>query len=165
MSDTMIRRSGFRNIYLWLVIGIPLAAVAFSLQFVWIAFTNQDALVKDDWYQDGKTVNQSFARDDRAAVMGLVADIRFDDLTGEVLLTLRSRAPVQAPTLTLNFVHATREQQDQKLVLQRLMGNEYRGQLATPLAGTFQIELDGGDWRLTGSRQLPANGPLSLSAQ
>lgn len=165
MTAQPLQKPWYKHPYLWLVIGIPALAVFFSLQFVWIAVKHRDAEVRDDWYEDGKTVNLSIARDEQALVLGVSAAIRFDEVTGEILVTLSSRRPIEAPTLTLHLVHSTKAEQDQHLVLQRLMGNDYRGQLDKPASGTFQIELDGKTWRLTGGRRLPAADGISLTAQ
>lgn len=158
-------RPWYKQFWVWFVIAIPALAVIFSLQFVYIAVTHRDPVVRDDWYEDGKTINQSFARDDAALNLGLAADVRFDTETGEVLLKLTSAKTVSAASLDLHFVHATQKERDQSLVLHRLTGNEYRGQLVRPLNGAFQIELSTADWRLTGSRRLPDGEGFSLTAQ
>lgn len=155
----------YRHPWLWFVIAIPAFTVIFSMHFVYLAVVNRDAVVRDDWYQDGKSINNSFSRDEAALALGLVANLKFDDTTGEVLLTLNSKAPIEAPSLDLHFVHTTQSDKDQKMVLQRLMGNSYRGQLTQPLNGVFQIELSTADWRLAGTRRLPTQEGISLQAE
>lgn len=155
----------YKQPWIWFIIAIPAVAVIFSLQFVYIAVTHQDPVVRDDWYEDGKAINQDLARSDTAVRLGLKADIRLDPETGEVLLKLNSREPVQATTLNLHFVHATIKERDQSLVLHQLLGNEYRGQLARPLDGVFQIELATPEWRIAESRRLPDGESFSLTAE
>jgi len=155
----------YRHPWLWFVIAIPAIAVSFSLYFVYIAVVNRDSVVRDDWYEDGKSINNSFSRDEAALKLGLGAKLVLDAVTGEVLLTLSAKAPVEAPSIELNFVHSTQTARDQKLTLQRLMGNSYRGQLSQPLEGVFQVELSTPDWRLAGTRRLPAVDGISLQAE
>jgi len=155
----------YRHPWLWFVIAIPACAVVFSLHFVYLAVVHRDAVVRDDWYEDGKSINNSFTRDEAALKLGLVANLTLDAVTGEVLLNLDAKAPVEAPSLELNFVHSTQTSKDQKLVLQRLMGNSYRGQLKHPLEGVFQIELSTADWRLAGARRLPSAKGIRLQAE
>lgn len=156
----------YKHPYAWLVAGIPVAAIGFSLWFVYIAVTHQDPVVRDDWYQDGKAINQDFARSDRALQLGLAADIRLDSETGEVMLTLASTSPAALPdSVHLDLVHATQTARDQHLVLQRGHDGRYLGQLARPPEGTFQVELSTRDWRLTGSRRLPDGEGFTLTAQ
>ncbi len=158
-------RPWYKQFWVWFVIAIPALAVIFSLEFVYIAVTHQDPVVRDDWYQDGKAVNQDFARSDAATRLGLKADVRLDAETGEVLLTLHSNKPISTSTIGLNFVHATIKDRDQSLVLHRLVNNEYRGLLTRPLEGNFQIELATPDWRITGARRLPGAEGFNLTAE
>lgn len=155
----------YRHPWLWFVIAIPACAVIFSLHFVYLAVVNRDAVVRDDWYEDGKSINNSFSRDEAAQRLGLGANLQFDDTTGEVLLTLSAKAPIEAPSIDLHFVHSTQSGKDQKMVMQRLMGNSYRGQLTQPLLGVFQIELSTAEWRLAGIRRLPTQEGISLQAE
>ncbi len=158
-------RPWYKQFWVWFVITIPTVAVLFSLQFVYIAFTHQDAVVRDDWYEDGKTINLSFARSDAALKMGLSADVRLDPDTGEVLLKLKANKAITIPAIDLHFVHATIKGLDQSLVLHHLVDNEYRGQLTRPLEGAFQIELSTPEWRLAGTRRLPDGEGFSLTAE
>jgi len=155
----------YRHPWLWFVIAIPACAVVFSLHFVYLAVVNRDAVVRDDWYEDGKSINNSFTRDEAALQLGLAANLTLDAVTGEILLNLDAKAPIEAPSIELNFIHSTQTSKDQKLVLQRLMGNSYRGQLNQPLDGVFQIELSTADWRLSGARRLPADKDIRLQAE
>lgn len=158
MSPSSPPRRWYREPWLWLVIAIPLLAVTVSLFNVYLALSGRDdevRTVKDDIYQEGKSVNQRFQREQAAVRLNLHADFRVDEVTGEVFATLRASAPVTAPALTLNFEHQTQSRQDQTLTLQRVMGNDYRGQLDHALNGIYRVELATADWRLLGTRRFP----------
>ncbi|MEL0029059.1 MAG: FixH family protein [Perlucidibaca sp.] len=158
-------RPWYKHPWVWFIIAIPTVAVVFSLQFVYIAVTHPDPVVRDDWYEDGKAINQDFARSDAAARLGLRADVRLDSETGEVLLTLHASKPVNDERINLHFLHATLKDRDQSLVLHHLVGQEYRGQLLRPLEGDFQIELSTPDWRIAANRHLPDGDGFSLTAE
>lgn len=161
-----VSRPWYKQPYVWLVAGIPVAAIGFSLSFVYIAVTHQDPVVRDDWYQDGKAINQDLARSDKAMQLGLVADIRLDSTSGEVMLTLTSASHAALPErLHLDLVHATQNTRDQHLVLNRAHDGRYLGQLTRLPEGTFQVELSTRDWRLTGTRRLPDGQGFMLTAQ
>lgn len=158
MSLPVPPRRWYREPWLWLVIGIPFFAVAVSLFNVYLAVSGRDdevRTVRDDIYQEGKSINQRFQREQEAVRINLHADFRLDEVTGEVFVTLRASAPVEAPTLTLNFEHQTQSRQDQTLTLQRVMGNDYRGQLDTELNGVYRVELATAEWRMLGTRRFP----------
>lgn len=159
-------RPWYKQPYVWLVAGIPVAAIGFSLSFVYIAVTHQDPVVRDDWYQDGKAINQDLARSDKALALGLAADIRLDSDTGEVMMTVTSASHAALPDiLHLDLVHATQNTRDQHLVMHRAHDGRYLGQLTRLPEGTFQVELSTRDWRLTGTRRLPDGEGFTLTAQ
>lgn len=152
--------------YLWLVIGIPVVAVSVSMVNVYLAVSTSDdevRTIQDDIYQEGRTINQRFEREAQAEALAIHADVRVDEVTGEVLLRLSANQPIQAPTLSLNFEHQTRSREDQLLTLQRVMGNDYHGQLDRELNGIYRVELATADWRMVGTQRFPkADATFSL---
>lgn len=148
----------YRQFWPWFIMALPACAVVAGLTTVWIAVKNQDSVVRDDWYKDGKSINQSFARDEAAAALGLQARFTLDDMTGDVAVTLTRARDVTLPdTLSLALSHPTQVAADQTLVLRRDASGTYRGQLTRALAGRFYLELGSADWRLTGLREFPQN--------
>ena len=79
----------YKHAYLWLVILLPVLAVTVSLWFVTVAFSHQDDVVRDDWYMDGKTLQQDLSRDTVAAQAGLSAQFQID-AQGNINATLTS---------------------------------------------------------------------------
>ena len=149
-------RPWYRQFWPWFIMALPLAAVIAGLTTVAIAVTHQDSVVRDDWYTEGKSINQDIARDSRATTLGINADIRSDAVTGEIHVRLQHNAQsFTAPdTLTLYFSHPTLASADQQVQLKR-QGDDYRGQLARGLKGRYYVELGTPHWRLQGSREFP----------
>ena len=77
-------RPWYRQFWPSFIMALPLAAVIAGLTTVAIAVTHQDSVVRDDWYTEGKSINQDIARDSRATTLGINADIRSDAVTGEI---------------------------------------------------------------------------------
>lgn len=149
-------RPWYRQFWPWFIMALPASAVVAGLTTVWIAVVNQDSVVRDDWYKDGKSINQSFARDEAAVALGMRARFTLDDMTGDVAVTLAHERDVALPdTLALALSHPTQAAADQTLILRRDAAGTYRGQLARALAGRFYLELGSDDWRLTGLREFP----------
>lgn len=145
----------YRQFWPWFIMALPATAVVAGLTTVGIAVVNQDSVVKDDWYKEGKAINLDFARDKRASELGIVATTRMDEVTGEVRLRLQHKEGMALPpSLTVFFQHPTLADADQKLVLSR-QGDEYRGNLPKGLTGRFHVELGTPEWRLLGSREFP----------
>ncbi len=158
-------RPWYKQFWFWFVFGLPLVAVIATLHFVYLAVSNRDSVVRDNWYQDGKAINQHFALEQHARELAIHADIRMDELTGEIFVNISANQPIEQDTLTLNFQHATLNRQDQYLTLQRGINNDYRAQLNSELTGTYQVELSADDWRLIATRRFPDGDRFSLDAQ
>lgn len=146
----------YRQPWVWFIIALPASAVVAGLTTVAIAVQNRDSVVHDDWYKEGKAINQSLARDARATALGLAANLRVDPLTGEVTVRLAHAAPdFAAPAaLTLYLSHPTQASADQEVAL-LLRNGDYVGHLAQGLKGRYYVELGSPEWRLMGSREFP----------
>jgi nitrogen fixation protein FixH len=81
---------------------------------MWISFSGADALVVDDYYKQGKAINQDLRRDRVAASMGLSLTLRFDAASG----TLKGevRGIDKSSTLNLSLIHPTMPAKDLRLV-------------------------------------------------
>ncbi len=158
-------RPWYKQFWFWFVFGLPLIAVISTLHFVYLAVSNRDDVVRDNWYAEGKAISQRFALEQQATDLAIHADARFDDVTGEVFVRISANKPIESPTLELNFQHATLSNRDQFLTLQRVMGNDYRAQLDSTLAGTYHVELSDTDWRLVATRRFPNGDTFTLDAQ
>lgn len=154
-TDPAVQKPWYRQFWPWFIMALPATAVVAGLSTVVIAVVNQDSVVRDDWYKEGKAINQNLARDTVATRLGMAADVRVDEVTGEVSVRLRQAGNTGQPDqLTLYFQHPTQARADQHLLLSRRAG-EYRGQLPHALQGRFYIELGTPGWRLLGNREFP----------
>lgn len=154
-TDPSVQKPWYRQFWPWFIMALPATAVVAGLTTVGIAVVNQDSVVRDDWYKEGKAINQSLERDTVAARLGMAADVKVDEVTGEISVRLRQSGSAALPDrLTLYFQHPTQASADQKLVLAR-RDNEYRGQLPHALHGRFYVELGTPEWRLLGNREFP----------
>lgn len=146
----------YRQFWPWFIMALPAAAVVAGISTVVIAVKNQDSVVRDDWYKDGKAINLDMAREQRAQALQLSADLTVDALTGEIIVQLQAGKDTPPPRqLQLSFSHATLSERDQHLLLRQQSGTRYTGLLQRPLDGHFSVELDGGDWRLLEDSHFP----------
>lgn len=149
----------YRHAYVWLVIGLPLLSVVVSLSFVRTALTHKDDMVRDDWYMDGKTLEQDLSRDRAARDAGIHADIRVQP-DGLIDVQFKAAQATEWPAMMwLNLYHPIHEQQDLKITLkqQDTLGH-YQGRSldVVQLKGKYHAEVeDGGHWRLQQTVQLP----------
>lgn len=154
----------YREPLVWLLILIPASAVVMGVVIVTLAVSTYDGLVEDDYYKRGLEINKSLARDQVAAWAGLRARLVFDQSAGRIGLVLTGNESFVAPAhVRLAMFHATRSGLDKHLLLERIGSSEYSGEYLPLEPGGWQVQLEAGDWRLTGEHRAPGPTELSLS--
>lgn len=133
----------YKQFWPWLIIALPASSVIAGLSTLYIAFNTQDTLVRDDWYKEGTTINRRIELDKNALSLGLSATLTVDDINGELLLDLHSTQlnypyPSQ---LSMEFIHPTLAQKDQRLTLMLTQNGRYHGNLERSLLGKYQLLL------------------------
>ena len=105
----------YRHRWPWLLMAGPAIVVVAGFITMWISFSGADALVVDDYYKQGKAINQDLRRDHVAANLGLQFSLRYDAVSGKLLGQLTSSKGSQsAVPLTLMLVHPTMPNNDTK---------------------------------------------------
>lgn len=140
----------YRYPWVWFVFGIPFTAVLFGIVMIVSANYQRDDLVVDDYYQEGKGINQRLALDNEARMVH--ASVKLTALTdsGAVFQISGGSEAVQ-----LTLFHVTTRDKDLTLPLVANGGGIYTAAsvaLATHLAAKgvwyleFRDEVSG--WRL-----------------
>ena len=152
----------YRQGWPWFLISIPAVAVILGITTLWLAVSTWDGLVVDDYYQEGKTIEKTIARSQKAAEMGLVADVRLR--AEEVTLDLAAGSAVTLPpTVVLTISHPTRSGMDQVVILKRRDG-VFVAPLAPLTAGRWllQLEDESHTWRMNGTANIPADSVIRI---
>ena len=71
--DSTVARPWYREPWPWILAAGPLIVVIAGIYTAWLAVQSNDGLVTDDYYRKGLAANQTIARSDEAARMGLPA--------------------------------------------------------------------------------------------
>jgi hypothetical protein len=156
-------RPWYREPLVWLVIAFPLTAVIAGLTTLYIANRTHDGLVVDDYYQKGKEINKSLARDQAAARHGLSARLQLDANHQQVVAHLAGRNTAVPGLVTLRWLHATRAGQDRTQELVRAADGSFRAAFPELVPGHWYVHLEAQDWRLQGSLHVPAETRLVLA--
>ncbi|MBK7024335.1 MAG: FixH family protein [Sulfuritalea sp.] len=161
--DSTVARPWYREPWPWILAAGPLIVVIAGIYTAWLAVQSNDGLVTDDYYRKGLAANQTIARSDEAARMGLAAGIRISGDTLSVRLQAADKGFVMPPTLALTISHPTRAGLDQSRLLVR-SGDRYSGEVRLPAAGHWLLLLEDErkTWRLMGNVILPANGETMI---
>lgn len=156
-NTTINSKPWYQHPHLWLVICLPILSIAVSLTFARTAFLNKSDVVRDDWYMDGKALEQDMSRDTAAAAANLHAKISISP-QGQIDVLL-SHAPNTAipPQLDLYFFHPIKSEKDHKVSLKRLEDGHFQGKLDEDQLkpSHYYVELDGHLWRLSSRIELP----------
>ena len=158
----------YRHRWPWLLMAGPLMVVVAGVFTAYLAVTSNDGLVDDDYYKQGLAVNKLGEREQRAAALGLQAEVMQRSDGAQLRLLLRAGTDFVLPeVLVLRLVHPTRGGADQRVVLRADGGGSYSGKLAAPLAGRWHLSLedDRQRWRLTGTWLIEKNASLRLSSE
>lgn len=152
----------YRQGWPWFLIALPALTVIAGVVTAWLAVTTNDGLVVDDYYKQGLAIQQTMARSQRAAELGLEAQLRLGAEAFELQLT--SRAAEAVPDrLRITFSHPTRPGMDQALTLEG-----HQGRYSAPLRGLtsgrwdIQIEDEARTWRLNGAANLPTQTEIRI---
>ncbi len=150
----------------WLLMLGPAIVIVAAVITGYLAYTRQDAMVVDDYYKRGKTINLDLRRDRVASAQRLSVALRYDATTRVVDGELTSFGkPVTAPFRIL-LAHSTQPEKD--LVLAAFPNAQ--GRFAVPLPALAQarwkVNVEGGkrDWRLVSEWHYPAQQALTIDA-
>lgn len=147
-----------------MLMGIPGASVVAGIVMITLALNGADSLVVDDYYKQGKTINQRIARDQVAADMQITGQVIADP--AGMRLDLQSGQPLDAPVLNGRLVHISDARQDMSLTFSRTADGAYLATSPMPAAGIWRIHIEdpAGKWRLVSERwRADSNTGISLS--
>lgn len=142
----------------------PFVVLIAGAMTMWISFSGADALVVDDYYKQGKAINQDLRRDQQAADMGLSLSLRFDAASGTLLGQVRGFK--QRSALSLSLIHPTMPEKDLKL--EAVVDEQGRFVMALPLLdrALWKVQLEDvtRTWRLRGSWAWPQQKNIDIQA-
>ena len=145
----------YRQPWPWIIMSLPATSVVLGMTLLYFAITSADGLVVDDYYRQGRAIDQTMARSMLAGDLGLYADLTLR--TDRVSVNLAANDSADLPeALIFTIIHPTRAGMDQSV---RLMGNAgvYSGAIDPINIGRWriQIEDESRSWRLNGAVNLP----------
>jgi uncharacterized protein len=167
-SATLNKPQGARPWYThrwpWLLMIGPVAVVLAGIHTTIIAFTSQDALVVDDYYKQGKTINMDLRRDRVAVGMQLEMSMGYDAANGVVSGSLQGLQKNEA--IMLSLIHSTLPEKDVKLRIQPDAQGRFSATLPMLDIARWQVlvENEQRDWRLHGSWNWPQEKTIAIKA-
>jgi hypothetical protein len=166
MASTMPPKPWYRQLWPWLLMSMPAAAVVGGAITFWLAATSNNALVVDDYYREGKAINLELDRDRTAAQLGLSAELTREADAAATLRISASAGTALPAFVTLHLVHATRAELDRTIPLASVgPGRYFAPQAQLPRSGRWNVVVEDPDrhWRLVGTAT-GFDSPLRLGA-
>lgn len=165
-SNDVPSRPWFAQRWPWLLMAGPLLVIAAGGYTCWLAFTRPDALVVDDYYVQGKAINQDLRRERAAAVLQLDATLRYDPAAGRIAASLHSAGRPLHDAVRLHLVHSTRPEKDIVLTLVPDAGGQLTASLPMLEQTRWRVLLENParDWRLAGTWSWPAQATSAMRA-
>lgn len=150
----------------WLLMLGPALVIVAGVHTTWLAFSQADALVVDDYYKQGKAINQDLRRDRVAATMGLAANMQYDAALGRLTGTMASRDRPLQGKLHIKLIHSTLPQKDLKFDTQTDARGAFSVKLPMLDMARWQVVVEGEqrDWRLHGIWSWPQQRQMELHA-
>ncbi len=145
----------YRHRWPWLLMIGPVAVLIAGTITIWISFAGADALVVDDYYKQGKAINQDLRRDAAAARLGLTASVRYDAVTDSV--TGRLDGEARPTALIVRLLHPTVPDKDVRTVVTLDADGRFSFRLPLLDRARWKVQLEDQQrqWRLHGSWHWP----------
>ncbi|PJE80163.1 hypothetical protein CI610_00851 [invertebrate metagenome] len=167
-----------REPWVWFIIGVITLAVLWGAVQLTTSILLGDAVVVDDYYKNGKAINQDLTRDKNAQKAALHATVTINTSEKIVVADVQGRLLHWPSTLTLTFQSPAFPEQDRWIRLTKIQHQEdsahYSGHLNSDITGRYYVQLstpaanallanDTNDWRLTRETTLEPETPIRLT--
>lgn len=136
MNETTeeIVKPWYRQFWFWFVFSPLIYIVIMCSVTVTIALKGADDVIIDNYYKEGRMINQALEQDKRAQELGLSGELSFDRTIGEISLTIANPptdATLMPEQLLLMMGHPVKAAKDQLITLTAIAPGKYRGELVT----------------------------------
>lgn len=151
----------------WFLMIGPVAVLLAGLYTGWLAFSQPDALVVDDYYKQGKAINQDLRRDRAAADLGLSLHLRYDPAAGRLNGRLLGDGKPMSGMVRVRLIHSTRPERDINLEAKPDMHGEFSVALPMLERARWQVQMESErrDWRLHSTWKWPQQQVIDIKAE
>lgn len=152
----------YKNSMVWLAFSPAIAGVFTGLTLLVVGSINYDGTVHEDYYKQGRIINQAFDKDRLAQTKNLQAELTFGQ--DKLALALTGKLETYPDQLVVLMENPTRSSLDFSIPVQHLGSGRYLGNLPQKIAYDWDVKLYGPqqEWRLYGRGHFPLQQTLSL---
>lgn len=155
-------KAWYKQVWPWFLISVPLFSVLKAVHTVYIMNQHSPDLIVDDYYAEGRAINQNLSRYREAAARNLHAQIL---LAGNKAIVTFDANVLLDKDITLDFVHNTLAVKDFKVVAERSGESMYVAELPLLPTGKWNLVVHDQDsqWKLRATLSLPATEAIKLT--
>jgi hypothetical protein len=150
----------------WLIMLGPAVVIVGGSFAAYLAITRPDAMVVDDYYKQGRAINQDLRRDRVASSLALAFEANYNPASALLTGSMRGAGQPLATPLHIYLAHPTQPAKD----LQLLVQPDTAGRFAVPMPmlerAHWQVVVEGPrrEWRLARSWSWPRQQRLEIVA-
>lgn len=152
----------YKQFWPWFLIALP-ASVVLGSAFTFFLFAqNQVFLVAEDYYKEGKAINQDLSRRRKANELSISA--HFFSHENIAYLALNKGKLTDYPEINITLQHRTLPERDIEQRINPDANGRYHVQLTETLIGPWYVEVNAFDqsWAVNGRINFPIFEPFSL---
>lgn len=143
----------YKQFWPWVLIGLPTSVVIASVVTYFLAINGMDSVISKDYYKEGLAVNADLERDNKAADLGLSADITIDGQNVTMKLSASDAATVHSlagQPILLEIENLSFQDKDLSASLVPKGDGIWQGKIPANMSqATWLARLIGPDWRIS----------------
>ena len=150
----------------WLIMLGPALVMVGGAIIAYLAITRPDAMVVDDYYKQGKAINQDLRRDRTATALALAFEANYDPARAILAGSMRAAGVPLTTPLRISLAHPTQPQKDQQLLVQPDAAGRFAVAMPMLERARWQVVVEGPrrEWRLARSWSWPRQHSLAIIA-
>ncbi|MCY4046154.1 MAG: FixH family protein [Cellvibrionales bacterium] len=141
MTEQHSPKPWYRQFWPWFLLTPLIMTVCLSSYMLRVAFTQDQAVVSDNYYKNGLAINKLMEDLAAAKAMGIKARITFDDEKLLLALSAVDDLP-QDLSVSLVFSHPISRKKDVAVKLQAVGNHQFVGQLPTLDQGKWYLDIE-----------------------
>ena len=156
----------YKHRWPWFIMLGPAAVMIATAVTVWLAVQQPDAMVVDDYYKQGKAINQDLRRDTVASDLAMDTSLAYDVAQSRLTGSVHSFGKAYQAPLQLHLAHATLPEKDIRLMVQPDAEGNFSIALPMLERSRWQVLVEDNKrvWRLSGIWTWPAQRDITLRA-
>lgn len=109
--------SWYKQFWPWFLIFLPASVVVASIVTIVIAVQGADSLVSDDYYKQGKLINQDLSKIEYTKKIGLSGGLSIKDNILHLSVNAKEKGITMPPVLKMSFIHPASAAKDLSITL------------------------------------------------